>query len=184
MVFELNKWLENKREGDVIVEHIGDFTSAYIDSVLVGVEEKLVDRVDLDNVRKKVFHIFVECIQNLYHHVEPVDGIEVEFGSNKLGAILLVKDGSFCRVTTGNFVSKEKVMMLKGRIEVLNSMTEAEVKSLYRETINNKEFSNKGGAGIGMIDMARKTGNKLGYTFYEVEGNPNLSFFSSDVHIS
>ena len=56
MVFELNKWLENKREGDVIVEHIGDFTSAYIDSVLVGVEEKLVDRVDLESKDIKLIH--------------------------------------------------------------------------------------------------------------------------------
>lgn len=184
MVFELNKWLDNKREGDVIVEHIGDFTSAYIDSVLVDVESKLDEEVNIDNVRKKVFHIFVECIQNLYHHVEQIDGLEHLFGSRKMGAILLVRDGSFFRVTTGNFVSKDKEEMLRDRIEVLNSMTEAEVKALYRETINNMEFSKKGGAGIGMIDMARKTGNKLKYNFYEVMGKPDLLFFSFDVHVS
>lgn len=184
MVFELNKWLKDKREGDVIVECIGDFTSAYIDSVLMGVEEKLCARVDLDNVRKKVFHIFVECIQNLYHHVEPMDTLESEFGSDKMGAILLVKDGSFCRVTTGNFVSKDKEEMLRERIDSLNSMTESEVKLLYRDTINNKEFSQKGGAGIGMIDMARKTGNKLRYSFYDVKSDPDMVFFSFDVHIS
>lgn len=184
MVFELNKWLDIKREGDVIVEHMGDFTSTCIDSILVKLENSLDERHELDTIKKKIFHIFVECIQNLFHHVDKVENMGVQMGTDRSGVIMLVKDGSFCRVTTGNFVDRNKEESLRERIDGLNLMTEAEVKSLYREIINNKEFSDKGGAGIGMIDMARKTGNKLGYSFYEIKDSPDVLFFSFDVYIS
>ena len=63
-------------------------------------------------------------------------------------------------------------------------MDASEIKQLYRDTINNQDFSSKGGAGIGMIDMARKTGNKLLYDFYDVKDNPGVVFFSFDVCIN
>lgn len=184
MEFDLNKWVNLKRTGSVLLEHVGDFTSDYIDTILPSMEEKLYETVEFDNVRKKTFHIFVECIQNLYHHIESIDVISNMFGTDRMGAIFLIKDGSFCRVTTGNFVRKTQVPTLKEHINKLNTLTEAEIKMLYRDTINNKSFSAKGGAGIGMIDMARKTGNKLQYQFYTVSTNPELLFFSFDVCIS
>lgn len=184
MKFDLDNWISTKEKGEIIVKHIGDFTCEIIDSILPSMENELYEKIDLDSVRKKVFHIFIECIQNLHHHVEPIECVETLYGTKKLGAIFLVMDGSFCRITTGNFVKKEIVQNLKDRINALNAMTESEIKMLYRDTINNKSFSEKGGAGIGMIDMARKTGNKLLYEFYEIDDNPDLLFFSFDVYIS
>lgn len=96
----------------------------------------------------------------------------------------MTKDDLGCRVSTGNFVSKAKMKSLGQRIDRLNAMDADEIKQLYRDTINNRDFSEKGGAGIGMIDMRRKTGNKLQYAFYEVKDNPELMFFSFDVCIS
>ena len=74
--FSLQKWFAKKHVGKVILEHSGDFTSEYIDSVLPKIEEGLIQCIEFENVRKKAFHIFVECIQNLYHHVEPIEGLE------------------------------------------------------------------------------------------------------------
>lgn len=184
MEFDITKWTTLKRTGEVLLEHYGEFTPDFIDSIVPTMEEKLNQYVELDNVKKKVFHIFVECIQNLYHHVDPIESIKPEYGTNRLGAIILAKDGTFCRVTTGNFIHSSKRDFLKDAINKLNTLTEAEIKMLYRDTINNKSFSAKGGAGIGMIDMARKTGNKLQCQFYTVKDEPELLFFSFDVYIS
>ena len=184
MEFDIENWIKKKRTDTVLLEHVGDFTSSYIDSVLPTMEKALDSQIEADNIRKKVFHIFVECIQNLYHHIEPLGVAKSLGGSERVGAILLVKDGDGCRVTTGNFVTKSKEVMLQKRIEQLNSLSVDEVKRLYRETINNSSFSEKGGAGIGMIDMARKTGNKLHYQFYPVQGDPDTVFYSFDVYIN
>ena len=42
-------------------------------------------------------------------------------------------------------------------------MSPEELKVHYLEKLKTTELSDKGGAGLGMIDMARKSGNKLGY---------------------
>lgn len=183
-VFDLNAWMKRKSTGSVMIEHVGSFTSEYIDSVLPAVEQGLNRFVDQENIRKKAFHIFVECIQNLYHHIESNPSLIEEYGDDKLGAIVLTTDGSSCRVTTGNFIPREKKAILESRIDRLNAMDASEIKQLYRDTINNQDFSSKGGAGIGMIDMARKTGNKLLYDFYDVKDNPGVVFFSFDVCIN
>ena len=39
------------------------------------------------------------------------------------------------------------------------------LKELYKTTITNGEFSPKGGAGLGFIEMAKTTGSKLEYNF-------------------
>ena len=106
-VFDLNAWMKRKSTGSVMIEHVGGFTSEYIDSVLPAVEQGLNRFVDQENIRKKAFHIFVECIQNLYHHIEPNPTLIEEYGDDKLGAIVLTTDGNSCRVTTGNFIPRE-----------------------------------------------------------------------------
>ncbi|MBR6252076.1 MAG: SiaB family protein kinase [Bacteroidales bacterium] len=182
--FDLSKWVEQKREGKVLLEHVGSFTSDFIDAILPEMEQDVNENVENDGIRKKVFHVFVECIQNLYHHVEPLEMIEQEYGDCRMGAIFLVVEGNGCRITTGNFVKKTKVEVLSSKIEKINAMDSNELKAFYRETISKQAFSAKGGAGIGMIDIARKSGNKLGYQFYSVAGSPDLCFFSFDVFIS
>lgn len=176
--------MKQKATGSVMIEHVGDFSSEYIDSVLPSVEQNLNTYIEQDNVRKRAFHIFIECIQNLYHHIESNPSLIDSYTDDKLGAIVMTKDDLGCRVSTGNFVSKAKMKSLGQRIDRLNAMDADEIKQLYRDTINNRDFSEKGGAGIGMIDMRRKTGNKLQYAFYEVKDNPELMFFSFDVCIS
>lgn len=183
-VFNLDAWMKQKATGSVMIEHVGDFSSEYIDSVLPSVEQNLNTYIEQDNVRKRAFHIFIECIQNLYHHIESNPSLIDSYADDKLAAIVMTKDDLGCRVSTGNFVSKAKMKSLGQRIDSLNAMDADEIKQLYRDTINNRDFSEKGGAGIGMIDMRRKTGNKLQYAFYEVKDNPELMFFSFDVCIS
>lgn len=184
MEFDIAKWIDGKKTDCVFLEHVGDFTSSYIDSVLPSMEQKLDSANVSDSVRKKCFHIFVECIQNLFHHIDPIDELKDTYGSNKIGAILFVKEGDSCRITTGNFIRKEKKKFLQNKIDQLNMLSADEVKRLYRETINNSSFSEKGGAGIGMIDMVRKTGNKLRYEFYPVKGSSDVLFYSFDVIIN
>lgn len=184
MDFDLNKWVASKRGGDVLVEHVGDFSSSVIDDILPDMEEKLQENVDNENIRKRTFHIFVECAQNLYHHITPAEAVGKQYGDDKLGAILLTKENSGCRITTGNFIGKEKSAELQKIINNINSLDAEELKALYRDTVSNKGFSEKGGAGLGMIDMARKSRHKLECQFIPIKDTPGLVFFSFDVCVS
>ena len=56
------------------------------------------------------------------------------------------------------------------------------MKRYYKEVLNETEISKKGGAGLGLIEMARKSGNKLAFDFTEV--NSVYSFFYLHLEIS
>jgi hypothetical protein len=85
-------------------------------------------------------------------------------------------------IMTGNYMMTEKVEKLKGKIEKVNSLTKEELRTFSSHILKYNEFSDKGGAGLGLIDMAKKTGHKLGYQFAKIDDQ--LSFFNLNLRIS
>jgi hypothetical protein len=47
--------------------------------------------------------------------------------------------------------------------------------------LSNSEFSSKGGAGLGLIEMAKKTGNKLDYDFLQFDSEHSYFILSKTV---
>ena len=183
MIFDYNDWKKKKMVGEVLVTHCGAVRSQSIDDILAVVEEKINKEIEIESVKKKVFHVFVECIQNLFHHVESTDVARKQFGDDLFCAIFLCRDGSFYRISTGNLIDSKNVSTVEEKIDKINSLTEAEVKLLYRDTLYNKGFSEKGGGGLGMIDIVRKTGNQILYKMYDMPGVSDQKFFSFDVYV-
>jgi hypothetical protein len=57
---------------------------------------------------------------------------------------------------------------LEKRLIYLNNLTPQGIKEYYKETITNGQFSLQGGAGLGLIEMAKISGNKIEYMFQRV----------------
>ena len=57
-----------------------------------------------------------------------------------------------------------------------------DLKVYYKEVLNNGEMSAKGGGGLGMIDIARKSGKKLEYKFDPIDNS--YSFFSLNIKVA
>ena len=70
----------------------------------------------------------------------------------------------------------------KDKLEDINAMGKEELKEFYKNVLNNGQMSEKGGGGLGMIDIARKSGQKLDYGFMPFDDNH--SFFSLNVNIN
>ncbi|WP_425482535.1 DUF6272 family protein, partial [Fulvivirga aurantia] len=63
-------------------------------------------------------------------------------------------------MTTGNYLLNKEIPGIRTRIEMVNAMSEEEVKELYRGILNFGGVSQGGGAGLGFVDLARRSGNK------------------------
>ena len=59
-----------------------------------------------------------------------------------------------------NPVKNREVNPLRTRIDNVNSQDTDALKELYKTTITNGEFTAKGGAGLGFIEMAKTTGQQ------------------------
>jgi hypothetical protein len=175
---------EIKDEGEVIVTYRGVISSELISNTLEEVEAVFIKKNEPTKFIKKAYIILVEALQNLYHHIEmPPDFLENSEKVNKFAIFVFSKINDFAyKLTTGNFVKKSKKHFLKDRLDQINVLTVEELKDLYKNILNNEEFSSKGGGGLGMIDIARKTGNKLNYRFEKY--NEDFHFFILEIVLS
>ena len=123
----------------------------------------------------------VESLQNLYHHIEEThEGIEEELDP-KFGVLVIAREDGEYKVITGNFVNSSKIKYLKEKIDKINSLNKDELKDMYKFILNHQKLSAKGGGGLGLVDIARKTGSKLVYSFFNY--NDNYYFFNLEIKI-
>jgi hypothetical protein len=179
-----NIYLNMERE-DIILSFKGDITKDLLSSVYQIVEARMeVDNEDPKR-KKKFYNVLVECLQNMYHHMESYQVANTGSPSAQSGsAIFMVGRGAekSYKVITGNFIQNENAEVLRGRIDKINSMNPQELKAHYLESLSSSELSEKGGAGLGIIDIARKSGNKIEYDFQML--SDNYSFFTLSAQIS
>lgn len=125
--------------------------------------------------RKRLFMFVLESLQNVSRHSD---------SSRHAGMSLVVysKSPDGYTVTTGNVIDTAAVTMLRTRLDEINKLDATEIRSIYRQMLNSTEFSTKGGAGIGLIEMAKKTGNKLDYDFVPVDAEDTYFILSKTVN--
>ena len=169
-------------EDDMFFTYEGDVSSENINSILEKIESRFeVSSTNL-KLRKKVYNIAVESIQNLFHHSDDVPEELVKIHGKRFGMIVIkTKDESFT-LTVGNYVSSDKVKFLTEKIDKINSLSKEELKEMYKFILNFQKLSAKGGGGLGLIDIARKSENKLGYKFYPFNGN--YYFYRLDIFVT
>ena len=182
MSFNLNEYYKELSSGDVLLAYKGSITSALINEVLEAVEEKLEKVNEEGKTRKKIYNVLVESLQNLYHHIEEThDGVTEEIDP-KFGVVAIMRedDGSY-QVTTGNFLLAAKTKLLKEKIDKINSLSKDELKDMYKFILNHQKISAKGGGGLGLVDIARKTGKDMLYRFFPY--NDKYVFFDLKIQI-
>ncbi len=180
--FDVHDWYNKMKEGNIILAYKGSISADLITNVLGTVEARLANINEDSKIRKKVYTVMVEALQNLYHHIEEPPECEEELEAKFAIFIFSKVSAGQYKISTGNFVKNEKIQLLKDRMDQINYLSPDELKVLYKLILNNEEFSDKGGGGLGMIDIARKTGNKLEYKFHTY--NSDYHFFCLDVIIN
>lgn len=97
---------------------------------------------------------------------------EFELSLNEDGFIL----------TSRNPVRDKDKKEISRRINKINISDEDELKKIYRDTITNGIFTEKGGAGLGFIEMAKITTNSLVFSFEPIE--KGFSYFELILNIN
>ncbi|MBI9066838.1 MAG: hypothetical protein JEZ09_06055 [Salinivirgaceae bacterium] len=179
MVFSVQNWLAKHSKDEVLFLFKGVVSGSLITDSLDKIEENIENASS--RAKKKIYNVLVECLQNLFHHSLTVkendDGVE----QGKFAICLLTKNQIGYHIIAGNFVNQKQKDFLSKHLENINSLNNEELKDLYKEILNNQEFSDKGGGGLGMVDMARKSGSKLDFEFHNY--TKEYYFFSLIINI-
>lgn len=149
----------------------GNFSQSITDNILQLTESNLTSAKENSKIKKRVYSIMVEGLQNITRHQEE----NVKDFSEQPGIFVIQKTGNIYFITTGNIIENIKIPTVQNLLDKINSLEQDQLKDYYKEVLMAGEFSDKGGAGLGLIEMARKSGNKLSYEFKKI--NEKLSFF-------
>lgn len=169
-----------------IISYKGVVSADLLTSVLNIMEDKLAIIEESVSIRKKVYNVLVECLQNLYHHNEGkgtfTKNAKQSISSDKASILIISKPADFYEIKTGNFIENQKVEKLKSKINHINNLDKEGLRDLYVSILNDGEYSNKGTAGLGLIDIARKSNKKIEYEFKPI--NDQYSFYCLNVKIN
>jgi hypothetical protein len=167
---------EMLRSGISLV-YFGEFSQGITKMFTSMAEESMERSGESKSVQRKVYHVMVETLQNMNKHSDEL----AEMGDTGRGLFIIGKDEEYYYVMTSNKIEKDKVAPLQEMIERINAASKAELKEMYLNQIKNGTISPKGGAGLGLIDIARKTGQKFHYLFLPLD--ETYEFFLLKVQI-
>lgn len=170
MKFSLNHIVE---PSDILLIYEGKFNPQTTKSVLLLAERNINSITEDAGIKRKVFNILVECLQNVVKHGEELENTDL---AGTVPVLMIGREDNQYIIASGNAMFTENVVDLRSKIDVINNLDKHGLKRMYKQIMRNNSMSEKGGAGLGLVDMARKSGEKLSYNFSII--NDQLSFFS------
>ena len=166
------------KEERIILSYDG-VVSQDILMAFTALTEKRLSQIEANKrVKKNVYHVMVEYLQNIVKHTDSNTGIlDVTSGESfmKSGIFIVGKRKMEYFVTSGNLILNSKIDRMKYMLDNLNLMDYDGLSELYKHTMRDGSISLRGGAGLGLIDIARKTGRPYTYHFEYI--NDEFSFF-------
>lgn len=182
-MLDIYDFYDKMERNKIMLSFKGVITSELLSSILQIMEAKLDHLHEPPKTKRKVFNVLVECLQNLYHHIDETPGADDFFPKSDRSAIFMIsREETHYSILTGNFIHVDNVVGLRNKIDEINGMEREELRAHYKAVLNNGEMSAKGGGGLGIIDIARKSGEKLEYSFMPVD--TENSFFTLNVKIA
>lgn len=151
-----------------LIEEIGNALKNYLDT------EEAQPRAATD-----VFSAYIEMTQNIRHYAATQGYADLDAAAT----VVIARDeqGRYV-VSAGNRIEFEDGQALIERIENLSRLDKAELKALYKEQLRKpRDPGATTGAGLGLIDIARKASAPLSATLSHTTGQS--AFFSLSVVI-
>jgi hypothetical protein len=161
----------------IILVYVGKFTHKITKMFTALTEDETDYHNESKTLKRRLHHSVVEILQNMTKHSTELF-TEVKFGK---GMFLLGKKHDTYYIYTANKIQKSEVNKLSTAIDLVNSSTQEELRELYKKQLRDGMISVKGGAGLGLIDIARKTGNILQYFFLPIDDLHEYFIFKVEV---
>ena len=158
-------------EHGISLVYVGQFNHTITKVFTALTTDETEKQKEAKNVQRTLHHTMIEILQNMTKHSNNMFH-DISMGK---GLFMLGKKNDAYHVITANVVDNEQEQMLKDSIDSLNSSSKEELKAMYKKQLREGKISGKGGAGLGLIDIARKTGNPLDYMFFPAD-NKNKYF--------
>jgi hypothetical protein len=151
-----------------------------ISKKLLSITEKKIDSLkEEDPIKKKIFGVMINCL-------ETICSPEKSANESQESIFMIGKSNNGYSIYTGVSMENNNTESLKKSLEHINQLSGESLSELRKEKLLDikqlNETFNLDEATLGLINIAKKSGQKLNYLFEELENNK--SFFSLQVFIN
>jgi hypothetical protein len=161
---------ENTQPSDLNYIYRGVFTQNITEAIL-ELAERNIDEINQPvQLRRRVYFLMVESLQNITRY----QALKLDL-FDKSGVFFIQKKAERYLISTGNLIENSRIAYVADKLLLVNKLTKDELKNYYRQILKNGKFTEEGGAGLGLIEMARKSGNRLTFRFEKL--NDEYSYF-------
>ena len=143
------------RKFPLIVFYQGNYRETPSHNILDIVEKNISPNMKKTAVRS-ILYLMIEALQNIERysaHTHSSDDYS-----------LVYSDNNFFHIYTQNVIENNKIDGLKTRLDSVIDKSKEELDEIYNKTLSGETRTEKG-AGLGLIDLARKTRNRFFYEF-------------------
>ncbi|HIJ80302.1 MAG TPA: hypothetical protein HPP76_01175 [Desulfuromonadales bacterium] len=147
----------------------GRFSQGLIEEMGDAVKQHMENEDKPKNEISKVFSIFVEQSQNIKNYVASK---EKSNGGNRIASSAIIsigqESGSYF-VWSGNILENSDVAPLLAKMEKVVAASKEELKKLYKEQMMSDVNPDQIGAGVGLIDIAKKASLPLEFSIDTID---------------
>ncbi|KKL17806.1 hypothetical protein LCGC14_2481870, partial [marine sediment metagenome] len=161
------------KDNEIKLVYEGKVTHQITKAFIALAEAQMEKDEEATKVQRVVFHVMVECLQNISRHADEYEPGEALYSGKGVFMVSNTKE-AYC-ITTGNAIYTKKIPELEATLKEINGLGVDKLKELYMKQMREGSLSEKGGAGLGFIDIRRKTGQQLDYHFLPI--SDKISFF-------
>lgn len=133
----------------VVLAYYGAVDHRKVEQLISEAEAASMATEEATPIRKRMMNVLVEGLENIHHHSLP--------SHREAAFALLVRDDHGYRISFGNTVPLAMAALIAHRVGIINEMDEADLKEHYLKLLSNSARSEHGGAGLGLLTMARKS---------------------------
>ena len=169
-----------KSKNKIIIDETGIADQESINLVLKSVKNVLKKTFFEVKTNKRVYAAAVECLDNVLKHSEEIND---DPGFNGYPSRFYMKDtGKSIVLYAGNIILNSNIEKLIKRFEILDDLKPANLNQLYKKKLLTAEISDKGGAGLGLIIIAKISGKRIKYDFEKI--NNKFSYFALQIEFN
>jgi len=118
---------------------------------------------------RNIFSVFIEMSHNIRHH-------SVEKDENHIGVgVFVIQQTPDCyTLSSGNPIPRSRKDEIREKIDYLRGLDREDLRKLYKERRRSGEDRTHKGAGLGLIEMAKRSDHPLEYEFFDCNGDTAL----------